>query len=89
MGIVINQSFKNMVTTYLGFGIGAINTLFLFTYFLDREHYGLVSYLLSASNLIWPFMVFGVHFFEENMANSGWYFFPMLGGVSFWRDSSA
>ncbi|MAM18574.1 MAG: oligosaccharide flippase family protein [Christiangramia sp.] len=61
MGIVINQSFKNMVTTYLGFGIGAINTLFLFTYFLDREHYGLVSYLLSASNLIWPFMVFGVH----------------------------
>ncbi len=61
MGVVINQSFKNMVTTYLGFGIGAINTLFLFTYFLDQEHYGLVSYLLSASNLLWPFMVFGVH----------------------------
>jgi len=61
MGIIINQSFKNMVTTYVGFGIGAINTLFLFTYFLEKEYYGLVSFLLSAANLIWPFLVFGVH----------------------------
>lgn len=50
-----------MVTTYIGFGIGAINTLFLFTYFLEKEYYGLVSFLLSAANLIWPFLVFGVH----------------------------
>jgi O-antigen/teichoic acid export membrane protein len=61
MGIIINQSFKNMVTTYFGFGIGAINTLFLFTYFLEKEYYGLVSFLLSAANLIWPLMAFGVH----------------------------
>jgi len=61
MGIIINQSLKNMVTTYVGFGIGAVNTLFLFTYFLDKEYYGLVSFLLSAANLIWPFLVFGVH----------------------------
>lgn len=61
MGIIINQSFKNMVTTYIGFGVGAVNTLFLFTYFLEKEYYGLVSFLLSASNLIWPFLVFGVH----------------------------
>ncbi|MFV8225706.1 polysaccharide biosynthesis C-terminal domain-containing protein [Christiangramia aquimixticola] len=61
MGIIINQSFKNLVTTYLGFGIGAINTLFLFTYFLEKEYYGLVSFLLSAANLIWPFLVFGVN----------------------------
>lgn len=50
-----------MVTTYFGFGIGAINTLFLFTYFLEKEYYGLVSFLLSAANLIWPLMAFGVH----------------------------
>lgn len=50
-----------MVTTYLGFGIGAVNTLFLFTYFLEKEYYGLVSFLLSAANLIWPLMAFGVH----------------------------
>ena len=61
MGIIINQSIKNMVTTYLGFAIGAVNTLFLFTYFLTKEYYGLVSFLLSAANLIWPFLVFGVH----------------------------
>ena len=60
MGIIINQSIKNMVTTYLGFAIGAVNTLFLFTYFLTKEYYGLVSFLLSAANLIWPFLVFGV-----------------------------
>ncbi|MFD1096042.1 lipopolysaccharide biosynthesis protein [Salegentibacter chungangensis] len=61
MGIVIKQSFKNLVTTYFGFGIGAINTLFLFTYFLEQQYYGLVSFLLSAANLIWPFMAFGVN----------------------------
>ncbi|MCG9971749.1 polysaccharide biosynthesis C-terminal domain-containing protein [Christiangramia crocea] len=61
MGVIINQSFKNMVTTYIGFGIGAVNTLFLFTYFLEQEYYGLVSFLLSAANLIWPFLIFGVH----------------------------
>ncbi|MGB8704461.1 MAG: polysaccharide biosynthesis C-terminal domain-containing protein [Gillisia sp.] len=60
MGIIINQSFKNMITTYAGFAIGAVNTLFLFTYFLEKEYYGLVSFLLSAANLVWPFMAFGV-----------------------------
>ncbi|MGY5850870.1 lipopolysaccharide biosynthesis protein [Salegentibacter sp. F14] len=61
MGVIFNQSFKNLVTTYAGFGIGAINTLFLFTYFLEQQYYGLVSFLLSAANLVWPFMAFGVH----------------------------
>lgn len=61
MGIILRQSFKNLLTTYLGFGIGAINTLFLYTNFLEQEYYGLVSFLLSAANLIWPLMAFGVH----------------------------
>lgn len=61
MGIIINQSAKNLTTTYLGFGIGAINTLFLYTNFLTPEYYGLVGFLLSAANLIWPLMAFGVH----------------------------
>ena len=61
MGVILNQSFKNVVTTYFGFGIGAVNTLFLFTYFLEKEYYGLVSFLLSAANLVWPLMAFGVH----------------------------
>ena len=61
MGIIISQSAKNLTTTYVGFGIGAINTLFLYTNFLTPEYYGLVGFLLSAANLIWPLMAFGVH----------------------------
>lgn len=61
MGIVLNQSLKNTVSTYLGFGIGAINTLFLYTNFLTDDYYGLVAFLLSAANIMMPFMAFGVH----------------------------
>jgi O-antigen/teichoic acid export membrane protein len=61
MGVIIKQSFTNLITTYFGFAIGAINTLFLFTYFLEQEYYGLVTFLLSAASLLWPFMAFGVH----------------------------
>jgi O-antigen/teichoic acid export membrane protein len=61
MGIVLNQSFKNTVITYFGFGIGAINALFLYTNFLGKMHYGMVAFLLSASNIMMPLMAFGVH----------------------------
>jgi O-antigen/teichoic acid export membrane protein len=61
MGIVLNQSIKNTVVTYLGFGIGAINALFLYTTFLGKAHYGMVAFLLSASNIMMPLMAFGVH----------------------------
>ncbi|MGS2726066.1 lipopolysaccharide biosynthesis protein [Psychroserpens sp. BH13MA-6] len=61
MGIVINQSFRNTIATYLGFGIGAINALFLYTNFISDEYYGLVAYVLSAANIMMPFMAFGVH----------------------------
>ena len=56
MGIVLTQSFKNTISTYLGFGLGAINTLFLYTNFLTDEYYGLVAFLLSAANIMMPFM---------------------------------
>ena len=61
MGIVINQSIKNTIITYFGFGIGAINALFLYTNFLGKTHYGMVAFLLSASNIMMPLMAFGVH----------------------------
>lgn len=61
MGIVINQSAKNIVVTYLGFGIGAINALFLYTSFLGKTNYGIVAFLLSAGNIMMPLMAFGVH----------------------------
>ena len=61
MGIVLNQSAKNIAVTYFGFGIGAVNALFLYTSFLGKEYYGIVSFLLSASNIMMPLMAFGVH----------------------------
>lgn len=61
MGIVIHQSLRNTITTYLGFGIGAINALFLYTNFISDEYYGLVAYILSAANIMMPLMAFGVH----------------------------
>ncbi|WP_299335266.1 lipopolysaccharide biosynthesis protein [uncultured Psychroserpens sp.] len=61
MGIVVNQSLKNTITTYLGFGIGAVNTLFLYTNFITDEYYGLVAYILSAANIMMPLVAFGAH----------------------------
>lgn len=61
MGIVVNQSLRNTVTTYLGFGIGAVNTLFLYTNFITDEYYGLVAYILSAANIMMPLVAFGAH----------------------------
>lgn len=61
MGIVINQSIKNTIITYLGFCIGAINVLFLFTNFLSEEYVGLITFILSTANIMMPLMAFGVH----------------------------
>ncbi|MHA7944094.1 lipopolysaccharide biosynthesis protein [Formosa sp. 3Alg 14/1] len=61
MGVVINQSIKNTIVTYLGFGLGAINTLFLFTRFLSDEYFGLITFILSTANILMPLMAFGVN----------------------------
>ncbi len=61
MGVVASQSLKNVISTYFGFIIGAINTLFLYTKFMTDEYYGMVSYMLSAGFVMMPLMAFGVH----------------------------
>ncbi len=61
MGIVAKQSLNNLISTYIGFGVGALNVLFLYPKFLTPEYYGLVAFLLSAGNLFWPFMALGIH----------------------------
>ncbi len=59
MGIVQNQSIKNTIITFLGFGIGAINALFFYTHFLGKLHYGIVATVLSGANIMMPLMAFG------------------------------
>ncbi len=61
MGIVLKQSFKNTLFIYLGFAFGGVNTLFLYTRFLEDEYYGLVTFLLSSSNLLMPLIALGIH----------------------------
>ena len=61
MGIVINQSIKNTIITYIGFAIGAVNALYMYPEFLGKTFYGLTAFLLSSSNIIMPLMAFGVH----------------------------
>ncbi len=60
MGIVLNQSFKNTLVTYIGFGIGAINTLYLYPVFLGATYYALTNYITSAANVIMPLFAIGM-----------------------------
>ncbi|GGK57899.1 MULTISPECIES: lipopolysaccharide biosynthesis protein [Flavobacteriaceae] len=60
MGIVLKQSFTNTLILFLGFAIGGINVLFLYTHFLHEDYFGLITFLLSTANIILPLLVFGM-----------------------------
>ena len=60
MGIIANQSIYNILSIALAFIIGAVNMLFLYPTFLGKEFQGLIVALLANSNLIQPFVSFGV-----------------------------
>ena len=71
MGIVIKQSIKNTIITFIGFGIGAVNVLYMYPVFLGKEYLGLTNYILSAANILYPILSFGIQntlikFFNEN-----------------------
>ncbi|MBU3822324.1 oligosaccharide flippase family protein [Flavobacteriaceae bacterium XHP0103] len=61
MGIVVVQSVKNTLTTYLGFIIGGINVFFLYTNFMSDAYFGLVTFIFSTANVLMPLMAFGAH----------------------------
>jgi hypothetical protein len=60
MGIVIKQSIRNTMITFFGFGIGALNTLFMYPYFLGKEYFGITGYVLATANVLYPIMSFGI-----------------------------
>ena len=60
MGIVLNQSFKNTIITYIGFAIGGINTIYLYPVFLGATYYDLSNYILSSANVIMPIFAIGM-----------------------------
>ncbi|WP_299012354.1 oligosaccharide flippase family protein [uncultured Polaribacter sp.] len=62
MGIVLKQSFRNTIIIYGAFLIGGINTIVFYPRILESEFYGMVTFLLSASNLIMPLTAFGIQY---------------------------
>jgi len=60
MGVVAKQSFYNLLSIGLAFLLGAVNTLYLYPTFLGSLRQGLVVALLALSNLVQPFLSFGV-----------------------------
>lgn len=61
MGIIINQSLRNSISSYLGIAIGALNTLVLATqaFKSNPEFYGLIQIILSSTLVISTFANFG------------------------------
>ncbi len=59
MGIVVRQSFLNLISIGVAFLIGAVNTLYLYPTYLGSTFQGLVIALLAISNIVQPFISFG------------------------------
>lgn len=60
MGIIAKQSIYNVVSIGLAFLIGAVNMVYLYPTYPGKEFQGLIVALLANSNLIQPFISFGV-----------------------------
>ena len=60
MSLIAKQSIYNFIIISIAFVIGAINTLFLYPTYPGKEFQGLVVALLATSNLLQPFISFGV-----------------------------
>ena len=93
MGIVIRQSFKTLIITYLGLIIGYVNTLFLYPLVLSEEQIGLIRLLISITFLFATFASLGAinipakffPYFDNKMEkHRGFLFFLlMLGSFGF------
>ena len=60
MGIVARQSLYNIGSIVLAFGIGAVNTLFLYPGILGVSFYAIVVALLASSNILQHVFSFGL-----------------------------
>lgn len=60
MGIIAKQSIYNVFSIGIAFVIGALNMVYLYPTYPGKEFQGLVIAVLANSNLIQPFLSFGV-----------------------------
>lgn len=87
MGVVIRQSIKGTVVTYIGAFIGFLTTFFILTKYLSAEEIGLTRVLFEAASLLSSFALLGVsssavrffpYFKSEDGKNNGFFFYLML-----------
>ena len=89
MGIVIRQSIKNLIITYIGLAIGYVGTLILNPLILTEEQIGLVRILVSVSFMFSSFAALGAinipskyfpYFNNKEKKHNGFLFFLLLIG---------
>jgi O-antigen/teichoic acid export membrane protein len=91
MGIVIRQSAKSVILTYLGIGFGIINTLWLFPYILSKEQIGLIRTIINVAVVLSTFACLGTshipyrffpYFKDHKKDHNGFLFFLLLIGTA-------
>jgi O-antigen/teichoic acid export membrane protein len=91
MGIVIRQSVKSVVITYLGIGFGFINTLWLMPAILTEEQIGLYRTIINVAVLFSTFAALGAgnipnrffpYFKDIKNAHNGFLFFILTVGIT-------
>ena len=65
MGIIIKQSIKGSIWSYLGVGIGFITTAYLFPNYLSSDTIGLFGLLVSWSVLLSQFSSLGINKYKD------------------------
>lgn len=87
MGVIIRQSLKNSIVTYLGVIIGTINVLYLYNAFLSTDQMGLYSAITSFPMVFASFTQLGIpliavrffnRFKDERKQHNGFFVFLMV-----------
>ena len=59
MGIVKRQSIKQSIVTYVGILIGMVNVLYVYPKFLEKDEYGVITFITSNAIALAPIIMFG------------------------------
>ncbi|MDR0581537.1 MAG: polysaccharide biosynthesis C-terminal domain-containing protein [Prevotellaceae bacterium] len=87
MGVVIRQSIKGTVITYIGAFIGFLTTMFVVTKFLQPEDIGLIKVILEAGVMFAVLAQLGTsssvmrffpYFKDEKKKHNGFFFYALL-----------
>lgn len=87
MGIVVRQSVKNTIYSYLGVALGFLNVIWLYPHILEPSQFGLTKLLTSLAALVSQFGLLGMgqitlkyfpYFRDEKRHHRGFLFFALI-----------